>query len=60
MLAESKVETIAYVSCDPKSFARDAGILAAAGFRPGPVTPVDQFAFSAHTGLFAVFNRAGR
>lgn len=59
-LAKSKIPTIAYVSCDPQSFARDAAILAAAGFRMGIVTPVDQFAFSAHTELFAVFNRPGR
>src|SRR5690606_9686679 len=56
-LAKSKVKTIAYVSCDPQSFAHDAAILTAVGFRIGPVTPVDQFAFSAHTELFAVFNR---
>ena len=59
-LAKSKVKTIAYVSCDPQSFAHDAAILTAVGFRIGPVTPVDQFAFSAHTELFAVFNRVGR
>ncbi|WP_332712859.1 class I SAM-dependent RNA methyltransferase [Pelagibacterium mangrovi] len=56
-LAGSKVKTIAYVSCDPQSFARDAAVLVQAGFAIGPVTPVDQFAFSSHTEVFAVFNR---
>lgn len=59
-LAKSKVETIAYVSCDPQSFARDAAVLVAGGYTMSPVIPVDQFAFSAHTEVFAVFNRAGR
>jgi 23S rRNA (uracil1939-C5)-methyltransferase len=56
-LARSKVKTIAYVSCDPQSFARDATVLVRAGYAIGPVTPVDQFAFSSHTEVFAVFNR---
>lgn len=56
-LAKSKVRTIAYVSCDPQSFARDAAILVASGYAIGPVTPVDQFAFSAHTEVFAAFTR---
>lgn len=59
-LAGSRVKTIAYVSCDPQSFARDAAILIAGGYVMGPVTPLDQFAWSAHTELFAVFNRPGR
>lgn len=56
-LAKSKVATIGYVSCDPQSFARDAATLIAAGYAIGPVTPVDQFAFSAHTEVFAAFTR---
>ena len=56
-LTQSKVKTIAYVSCDPQSFARDAAILIAGGYRIGKVTPVDQFAFSTHTEVFAAFTR---
>lgn len=56
-LANSRVPTIAYVSCDPQSFARDAAILLAGGYSIGPVTPVDQFAYSAHVEIVAVFNR---
>src|SRR6202012_983964 len=56
-LAASKVGRIAYVSCDAGSFARDARILADAGFVPGPVTPIDQFLFSMHIELVAGFTR---
>jgi 23S rRNA (uracil1939-C5)-methyltransferase len=58
-LAASSVPLIAYVSCDAQSFARDAAILAAAGFAPGPVTPIDQFLFSSHIELVAGFRRTG-
>jgi 23S rRNA (uracil1939-C5)-methyltransferase len=56
-LAASKVCRIAYVSCDAATFARDARILADAGFMPGAVTPVDQFLFSTHIELVAGFTR---
>lgn len=57
-LAQSKVPAVLYVSCDPQSFARDAAVLIAAGYGMGPVTPVDQFAYSAHVELFAAFTRS--
>ena len=56
-LAASKIARIAYVSCDATSFARDARILADAGFVPGPVAPIDQFPFSLHIELVAGFTR---
>ncbi|WP_196259859.1 class I SAM-dependent RNA methyltransferase [Pelagibacterium limicola] len=56
-LAKAKVKRVIYVACDPQSFGRDAAILVAAGYRIGTVTPVDQFAFSAHIELLAVFDR---
>ena len=56
-LAASKVRRLAYVSCDPATFARDAAILIAGGFTLGPVTPVDQFLFSSHIELVAGFTR---
>jgi 23S rRNA (uracil1939-C5)-methyltransferase len=58
-LAKSKVPVIAYVSCDAATFARDAAILVAGGYRPGPVTPIDQFLWSSHIELVAGFKRAG-
>ena len=52
-LASSKVPVIAYVSCDAASFARDAAMLVAGGYRLGPVTPIDQFLWSSHIELVA-------
>lgn len=57
-LAETKVATIAYVSCDAASFARDAAILTGAGYALERVTPVDQFADTPHLELVGVFRSA--
>jgi 23S rRNA (uracil1939-C5)-methyltransferase len=59
MLAKSRVPAIAYVSCDAASFARDAALLLAGGYRIGPVTPIDQFLWSSHIELVAGFVRGG-
>jgi 23S rRNA (uracil1939-C5)-methyltransferase len=56
-LAKSRVGTIAYVSCDAASFARDANLLVKGGYRIGPVTPVDQFLWSSHIELAGSFKR---
>ena len=56
-LASSAVRRIAYVSCDAGSFARDAAIFVKAGFRAGPVTPIDQFRYSGHIELVGSFER---
>src|SRR5262249_52964776 len=47
-LAAGKVPAIVAVSCNAATFARDAGILVAGGYRLEAVTPVDQFPPSAH------------
>lgn len=57
VLAKSRVPVIAYVSCDAASFARDAALLAAGGYKIGPVTPVDQFLWSSHIELVGRFVR---
>jgi 23S rRNA (uracil1939-C5)-methyltransferase len=57
MLADSGVETIVYVSCNPVSFARDGAILAAGDYELEQVTPVDQFQWSPHTELVGIFRR---
>jgi len=57
MLAKSKVPRIAYVSCDAASFARDAALLVAGGYRIGPVKPIDQFLWSSHIELVGSFVR---
>lgn len=56
-LAKSKVRTVVAVSCEPKTFARDAAILIAGGYRLEKLTPVDQFAWSSHVELVGVFRR---
>jgi len=56
-LAKSKVRTVVAVSCEPRTFARDAAILIAGGYRLESVTPVDQFAWSMHVEVVGVFRR---
>ena len=54
-LAKSKVPVIAAVSCNPATFARDAKILAQAGYKLNWVQVVDQFRWSPHVELAAQF-----
>lgn len=56
-LAASAVPVVAYVSCNPQSFARDMGLLAAGGYRLDWVKPVGQFRWSTHTELVARISR---
>ena len=56
-LAASRVPVIVAVSCNPATFARDAQILIAAGYRIGTVEPIDQFKYSPHVELVARFAR---
>jgi 23S rRNA (uracil1939-C5)-methyltransferase len=56
-LAASTVARIAYVSCNPATFARDAAILAGGGYRLEWARPVGQFRWSTHIELAACFSR---
>ena len=56
-LARSKVARVVYASCDPGSFARDARILQEGGYRLEKLLPIDQFLWSAHVELIALFVR---
>lgn len=56
-LAGSAVPLVVAVSCNPETFARDAHILVDGGYCLERVTPVDQFLWSAHLELAAVFRR---
>ena len=56
-LAASPVPRIAYVSCNPATFARDAGILVSGGYKLDWSRPVGQFRWSTHVELAAAFSR---
>ncbi|WP_421693163.1 class I SAM-dependent RNA methyltransferase [Aestuariivirga sp.] len=56
-LARSKVKIVVAVSCDAGSFARDAEILVGGGYTLQRVTPVDQFKWSSHVEIVALFTR---
>jgi 23S rRNA (uracil1939-C5)-methyltransferase len=56
-IAKSAVPLVVAVSCDRTSFARDARILVAGGYRLAAVTPVDQFRYSYHVEIVAKFER---
>jgi 23S rRNA (uracil1939-C5)-methyltransferase len=56
-LARSTVKTVVAVSCDPPSFARDAEILLAGGFKLKGLVVVDQFMWTSHVETVGVFRR---
>ncbi|MEZ0497799.1 class I SAM-dependent RNA methyltransferase [Sphingomonas sp. IW22] len=56
-LAGCAVPRIAYVSCNPSSFARDAKAMCEGGYRLDWVQPVGQFTWSTHVELVASFSR---
>jgi 23S rRNA (uracil1939-C5)-methyltransferase len=55
--AASSCPRLAYVSCNPASFARDAVTLVESGYRLEWVQPVGQFRWSTHVELAALFTR---
>ena len=57
-IAESKVPRVVYISCNPSSWAKDAGVLAAAGYRLVELRPVGQFRWSSHVELASLFVRS--
>lgn len=56
-LAATRAPRLAYVSCNPGSFARDAKILCEGGWRLDWAQPVGQFRWSTHVELAASFSR---
>ena len=56
-IAAAGVPVVVGISCNPASFARDARILADAGYRLERIVPVDQFLWSPHVELTGVFRR---
>ena len=56
-LAASTIKTVVAISCNPATFARDAAKLLGGGYRLERLTPVDQFVWTPHLELAAVFRR---
>ena len=56
-LAQAHIATVAMVSCNPVTFARDAQTLEEAGFTLNWVQVVDQFRWSSHVEVVASFTR---
>jgi 23S rRNA (uracil1939-C5)-methyltransferase len=56
-LARSAVPRVAYVSCNPSTFARDAAALTEGGYRFDWAQPVGQFRWSTHVELVGAFSR---
>ena len=57
LLARSNVPAIAYVSCNPVTFARDAKLLIDGGYNIRWIRPVGQFRWSTHVELVASLTR---
>ncbi|WP_106639179.1 class I SAM-dependent RNA methyltransferase [Allosphingosinicella vermicomposti] len=57
LIARSAAPRIAYVSCNPSTFARDAKMLMDGGYRLDWIQPVGQFRWSTHVELAAAFSR---
>ncbi len=56
-LASSRVPRVAYVSCNPSSFARDVKMMVEGGWRIDWIQPVGQFRWSTHVELAASLSR---
>lgn len=56
-IAATPIPVVAYASCNPATFARDARTLVDGGYRLETVTPIDQFVWSAEIELVGVFRR---
>jgi 23S rRNA (uracil1939-C5)-methyltransferase len=56
-LSASGVPKIAYISCNPSSWAKDARTLVDAGYRIAELRPIGQFRWSTHVELASLFVR---
>ena len=56
-LAQSRTPIIVMVSCNPNSFQRDAGLLRTGGYKLEKALAIDQFLWSSHLEIVAVFTK---
>lgn len=59
-IAKSTLSKFVYVSCNPKTFARDAKIICDGGFLLESITPIDQFLWSDHMEVVGVFSKKSK
>lgn len=57
MSSENKPNKLIAVSCNPHSFVKDANLLIEGGYKLEDVTMVDQFVYSNHSELVALFTK---
>jgi 23S rRNA (uracil1939-C5)-methyltransferase len=57
LLARSKAPRVAFVSCNPSTFARDCAALTEGGYRLDWIQPVGQFRWATHVELVGAFSR---
>lgn len=58
-LARARTSRLAYVSCNPATFARDAKTLCDGGWQIAWIQPVGQFRWSTHVELVGAFTKVG-
>lgn len=58
-LARARISRLAYVSCNPATFARDAKTLCDGGWQLEWIQPVGQFCWSTHVELVGAFTKSG-
>ncbi len=56
-IADTKVKTLLYISCDPATMSRDAGVLLGAGFTLQKLAIMDMFAQTRHVEAMGLFIR---
>ena len=56
-IAKADIRRIAYVSCNPVTLAEDAKRLIDAGYELEQITPIDQFIYSPHIEVIALFSK---
>lgn len=56
-IAKSKLSKIVYISCNADSFAKDSKVLSSGGYKISELHGVDQFIYSHHIEIVAIFER---
>ncbi len=56
-IAKANIRSVAYISCNPTTLARDCAVLVNAGYELKSVTPIDQFMYSPHIEAVALLSK---